>query len=134
MRLKTLFTVLFALGLAAMAFAQESEYSFYEAQARKDFHYEQSLVLVSNEDVEDYWKDQARFERDLKKHDGNAYNVYMNEKKTVYAEHAKSCGEQCRHGRDYYQHALLYFTYTDDQYLSKEAIESVVQIASPRIF
>ena len=133
MKLKVQITLLFTLFLAAITSAQEDQYSFYKEQARKDANYEQSLVVVNAEDEEDYWKDQERYEKGLKKHDSTAYKVYMNEKRAAYSEHAQRCGNDCIHSDFYYQQASFYFIYSpENQNFSKETIGLIVQVASPR--
>ncbi len=133
MELKVQITLLFTLFLAATTSAQEDQYSFYKEQARKDANYEQSLVVVKAEDEEDYWKDQQRYENDLKKQNSTACMVYMNEKRAAYSEHAKLCGNHCIHSDYYYQQASFYFIYnTDNQNFTEETIGSTLQVASPR--
>ncbi|NDV17182.1 hypothetical protein GO009_14245 [Muricauda sp. TY007] len=132
MRITTLLTVLFALGLATVVSAQDNPVSFYEKLARKDAQLEQSSTFSSLEDEKDFWYDQVRYEKDLKTQDSKAYNIYMNTKRAAYSEHAESCRNQCTHSDYYYQQASFYFTYKSNQSLSKEAIGTIVQVASPR--
>ncbi|AEM70674.1 hypothetical protein Murru_1634 [Allomuricauda ruestringensis DSM 13258] len=134
MRITTLLAVLFALGLATVVSAQDNTVSFYEKQARKDAQLEQSSTFSSLEDEKDFWYDQARYEKDLKTQDSKAYNIYMKAKRLAYSEHAESCKNQCIHSDYYYKQASFYFTYKDNQNLSKEAVGEIVQVASPRIF
>ncbi len=124
----------FTLGLASTVLAQEGETSFYEEQARKDALNEQSAVFYNVEDEKDFWRDQVRYEKDLKTQDSKAYNNYMEAKRMAYSEHAEFCKNQCTHSDYYYQQASFYFTYKDNQNFSKEATGEIVQVASPRIF
>ncbi|MCK0160931.1 hypothetical protein [Allomuricauda sp. F6463D] len=134
MNLKVQIILLLTFGLATMSTAQENQYSFYKAQAQSDAKYEQSFVVVSAEDEKDYWEDQERYERDLKNQNSEAYNVYMNEKRSAYTKHAQLCKDLCTHSDYFYQQASFYFMYKDNENNSKEAFGSIVQVASPRIF
>ncbi|MBR9853157.1 MAG: hypothetical protein GYB37_01070 [Algicola sp.] len=134
MRLKVHITVILTLGLATIASAQESDASFYEKQARKDAHQEQTIIFSSTEDEKDFWKDQIRYEEELKTKNLIAYQVYMNEKREAYSKHAHSCNNQCTHSDYFYEQASIYFAYKNNKNFSKEAIGAIVQVASPRIF
>ena len=134
MRITTLLTVLFALGLATVVMAQDYTVSFYEKQARKDAQNEQSAVFYNVEDEKDFWYDQVRYEKGLKTQNSKAYHIYMKAKRSAYSKHAEFCENQCTHSDYYYQQASFYLTYKDNQSLSKEAAGEIVQIASPRIF
>ncbi|MBO0331195.1 hypothetical protein [[Muricauda] lutisoli] len=134
MRLKVHITVWFTLALAAMALGQEKDVPFYEKQAWKDAHQEQSTTFSSLEDEKDFWKDQNRYEKDLKTKDDLAYNSYMVAKRAAYSEHAKTCGNHCAHSYYYYERASIYFSFEINENFSREAIGTLVQVASPRIF
>lgn len=134
MRLEVHITVWFTLGLAAMAFGQESNGSFYEKQAWKDARQEQSTTFSSIEDEKDFWQDQNRYERDLQTKNKLSYNSYMNAKRNAYSEHAETCGGHCTHSDYYYQQASVYFTFKNNGNFSRKAIGTIVQVASPRIF
>nr|WP_297786850.1 hypothetical protein [uncultured Allomuricauda sp.] len=134
MRLKVHITVWLTLGLAAMAWGQKGEVPFYEKQAWKDAHQEQSTTFSSLEDEKDFWQDQNRYEKDLKTKDNIAYNIYMTAKRKAYSEYAETCGNDCRHSDYYYEQASKYFTYKESENFSREAIGASVQVASPRIF
>jgi len=134
MRVQTLLTVVFILVLATIVSAQENELFFYEEQAQKDAHLEQTSTFSSLEDEKDFWNDQVRYEDDLKNQNSKAYKVYMNQKIKSYSEHAEACNNHCTHSDYYYQQASFYFTYKDNENSSKETIGTIVQVASPRIF
>lgn len=134
MRLKVHITVLLTLGLATIAWAQENTVSFYKDQARKDAHLEQTSTFSSLEDEKDFWNDQVHYENDLKNQNNVAYKIYMDEKIKAYSNHAEACNNNCTHTDYYYQQASFYFTYKDSENNSKEAIGTIVQVASPRIF
>ncbi len=134
MRLKVHITVWFTLGLAAMASGQEKDIPFYENQAWKDAHQEQSTSFSSLEDEKDFWQDQNRYEKDLKTKDNLAYHSYMIAKRAAYSKHAETCENHCTHSDYYYEQASIYFTYKNNENFSREAIGTLVQVASPRIF
>ena len=134
MRVATPLMVLFALGLATMVSAQDNTVSFYEKQARKDAHLEQTSTFSSLEDEKDFWNDQIRYETDLQNQNSAAYKVYMDAKRMAYSKHAQACDNNCVHSDYYYQQASFYFTYKANEHYSKEIIGAIVQVASPRIF
>ena len=109
--------------------------SYYEQLSRQDAAFEQSLDLANEDDEKDIWKDQKKYEKDLRKRDKEAYRAYMKGKHDAYAEHAEHCGSHCQHSEHYYQHAHFYFSYSDYHYPrhNNVAIRTGVQIASPRI-
>lgn len=134
MRLKVHITVFLALGLAAIASAQENDLSFYENQAKKDAYKEQTAIFLNVDDEKDFWQDQVRYEKELKTKNRLAYQVYMTSKQEAYSKHAHSCNNQCTHSDYFYEKASIYFTYKDNENISKGAVGSIVQVASPRIF
>src|SRR6056297_2513219 len=119
MRLKVHITLIFALGLATMASAQENNISFFEEQARKDAQKEQSSVFANIEDEKDFWNDQIRYETDLQNQNSTAYKVYINEKRMAYSKHAEACNNHCKHTDYYYQQASFYFTNKTNEQSSK---------------
>jgi len=139
MRFTALLVVLFTLSLARVASAQEKRgnqnlHLFYEEQAKADAKYEQSLSMKNEDDEKDFWKDQQRFEKDLRKVDREAYRIYMNGKKNAYVEHAEHCADFCHHSDLYYDQANYYYLY--HEYHSPErstTSRSGFQITSPRI-
>jgi hypothetical protein len=134
MRLQIHIAIWFTLGLATASMAQHNGLSFYKELARKDAHREQTVAFSNIEDEKDFWMDQIQFENDLKVQNVPAYQVYMNEKRMAYSEHAEKCKNDCMHSDLYYKQAGFYFIYSDDTIYSKEAVGTVVQVASPRIF
>jgi hypothetical protein len=88
--------------------SEEARISYYEQRAREDAAYEQSLNLEEEEES-DFWNDQERYEKELKKRDKKAYNAYMKGKHDAYAEHYEQCGNHCSHGPHYYSHTTLYY-------------------------
>ncbi|MFN3138036.1 MAG: hypothetical protein ACE37L_10140 [Allomuricauda sp.] len=134
MRLQIHIAIWFTLGLATIGTAQNSNLSFYKELAQKDALREQTIAFSNIEDEKDFWNDQIQFENDLRVQNVAAYQVYMNEKRVAYSNHAEECKNGCTHSDLYYQQAGFYFTYSDDTILTKEAVGTVVQVASPRIF
>ncbi|MDF0717651.1 hypothetical protein PY092_15920 [Muricauda sp. 334s03] len=133
MRLKAQLAVLFTLALVATASAQDN-LPFYEELARKDAHREQSSIFSNLEDEKDFWYDQVRYEKELKKQQSTAYKVYMEAKRVAYSKHAEECNNSCTHSDYYYQQASFYFTYKNTEIFAQEATDGIVQVASPRIF
>ncbi|MHA7865428.1 hypothetical protein [Flagellimonas marinaquae] len=134
MRLQIPIAIWFTLGLATASMAQHNGLSFYQGLARKDALREQTIAFSNIEDEKDFWNDQIQFENDLKIQNLRAYQVYMNEKRVAYSNHAEECKNGCTHSDLYYQQAGFYYTYSDDTILTKEVVGTVVQVASPRIF
>ena len=134
MRLQIHIAIWFTLGLATASIAQHNGLSFYQELARKDALREQTIAFSNIEDEKDFWNDQIQFENDLRVQNVPAYQVYMNEKRMAYSKHAEKGKNDCTHSDFYYKQAGFYFTYSDDTILTKEAVGTVVQVASPRIF
>ncbi len=102
--------------IAQEAATEKEKRSYYEQRAREDAAYEQSLSL-EEEEASDFWEDQQRYEKELKKKDRMAYRAYMRGKKDAYAEHYRHCDHHCQHGRHYYYHATFYYQgYHQDYY------------------
>ncbi|MBO0323790.1 hypothetical protein J0X14_15880 [Muricauda sp. CAU 1633] len=89
--------------------------SFYSQLAQKDAAYEQSLVLHSEKDELDFWKDQKRYEQDLKKSDEAAYRTYMKEKIEAYHQHFASCSISCYHTKQHLEKAKTYLSYSNEE-------------------
>ena len=111
MKVKSLHIMLFSLSFPLLGAAQLSEtvnVQFYEEMAKRDAWYEQHLNLATDEDREDFWKDQDDFETLLVQKSPKAYNIYLSTKGKLYAQHQKICGDSCQHSGHYAQKAAYY--------------------------
>jgi hypothetical protein len=127
--------------ISGVQYAQEpasdqDQLSYYEQRAREDAAYEQSLELAEEEET-DFWEDQERYEKELKKRDKKAYKAYMKGKRDAYAEHYEKCGHHCHHGSHYYSHATFYYHgYHGHRYYRgpyRTRVHTGVRIATPRV-
>ncbi|WP_318312190.1 hypothetical protein [Flagellimonas crocea] len=134
MRLQILFAVLFTVGWSSLTSAQEEQNSFYENLAIKDAQYEQYFVFMNAEDEKDFWKDQKRYENDLRKQNSEWYHSYLNGKRIAYSQHAKACSSHCTHSELFFEEAKRYFIYYDNKTFLGDPADIIVQIDSPRIF
>ena len=135
-------TAIFALGFSTSILAQENEkknatddkLSYYEQRAREDAVYEQSLTMQNEGDEEDFWKDQKRYEKDLKHRDKEAYKAYMKGKQDAYAEHEAHCDHHCHHSEHYHHQATFYYSYHRYDYPSRRAaIGTGVRVSAPSV-
>ncbi|MEM7484255.1 MAG: hypothetical protein AAF348_03515 [Bacteroidota bacterium] len=113
-------------------FAQDQNHTvngfrFYEKLAQRDADYEQSLLLLSNQDESDYWADQRVYERNLGKMNFTSYLVYMKGKKDAYKEHLKSCTHDKPHSELYFQKAKEYLSLSDTDFFSIQNTGKVTQ-------
>ena len=136
------FTTLLALIFSTALTAQEKETqhteldrdSYYEQRAREDAEYEQALAMRNEEDEKDFWKDQERYEKDLRKRDKKAYRAYMKGKRDAYAEHAAHCDHYCHHSDHYHRQAQMYCTYHEYHYPRRSTVvQTGVRVATPRV-
>ncbi|MGB5818479.1 MAG: hypothetical protein WBG90_03270 [Saonia sp.] len=107
------------VGLFSQQLPEKQEsLSFFEHRALVDAQREQLLRLHLEKDELDFWKDQRNFEKALQQHSLNGYYTYLIGKRTAYAEHEKTCGQQCAHGDYYYLMAAYYsqIGLKDDRY------------------
>lgn len=115
---------------------KEERLSYYEQRAREDAQYEQSLALEEDE-AADFWKDQERYEKELKKKDRSAYKAYMKGKRDAYAEHYDHCDHHCHHGNHYYYHATFYYHgYHRDYYYRnppRSSIRTGIRVGTPSV-
>jgi len=101
--------------------------TFYEQRAKEDAAYEQSLVLNNEKDELDFWKDQKRYEQDLKKSDEAAYSSYMKAKKRAYHEHFQKCSGTCNHTRQNLKRAKEYLSPSNGEYDKDKTESRIVQ-------
>ncbi|SFC06910.1 hypothetical protein SAMN04487891_105193 [Flagellimonas taeanensis] len=136
------FIMLLALTFSTVMVAQEKgteapeldRDSYYEQRAREDAEYEQALEMRNEEDEKDFWKDQDKYEKDLRKRDKKAYKAYMKGKRDAYAEHAAHCDNHCHHSDHYHRQAQIYYTYHEYHYpRSSTVVQSRVRVATPRV-
>ncbi|WP_108424019.1 hypothetical protein [Flagellimonas amoyensis] len=108
--------------------------SYYEQRAKEDAEYEQGLAMRNEEDEKDFWKDQDKYEKDLRKRDKKAYKAYMKGKRDAYAEHAAHCDSQCHHSGHYHRQAQIYYTYHEYHYPRRSTVvQTGVRVATPRV-
>jgi len=91
--------------------AQESDaqkVDFYMNLAFRDAEVEQQMGKANQEDEDDFWEDQWRFESTLQKKDPNGYQSYINAKRIAYERHQIACGENCDYSQRYYEQAARY--------------------------
>ncbi|WP_350284494.1 hypothetical protein [uncultured Croceitalea sp.] len=103
--------MLFLLLLPLLGVAQLSEtvnVQFYEEMAKRDAWHEQHLNLTTDEDREDFWKDQDDFETLLAQKNPKAYHIYLNTKGRLYSQHQSICNDSCQHSGHYAQKTAYY--------------------------
>ncbi len=113
MKLKGIIAMCFLLSFANWGFGQgvdivEQNLEFYRQMALNDAHMEEDLVFSSEEDEADYWKDQFRFEKELKEKEYSAYKNYIHYKRIAYLEHQSECDIAENHGNGYLAQANFY--------------------------
>lgn len=105
-----------ALGFSMGMLAQkiDSTPTNYKYLALRDAQYEQTMVVLNNEDENDFWKDQLTFENDLRSFDPDVYHTYMKAKCAAYILHAKDCNGNCGQGALFHkmmEHYKSYLSY-----------------------
>jgi len=118
---QVLFIVLILLPLtinSQVIDSKKEEIAFYAAMAQKDALFEQSIPLDVEEDEMDFWRDQKKFEQDLKQNNYTAYKAYLQGKNEAYYFHEQHCDSSCNHGEYYYLQASFYYTYGSKDYVS----------------
>ena len=103
----------FLLSLSYLGFGQgtataERHLEFYRVMALNDARMEENLVFSTEEDETDYWKDQFRFEKELKEKEYSAYKNYIHYKRIAYLEHQSECEIAENHGKGYLAQAHFY--------------------------
>ncbi|WP_222983014.1 hypothetical protein [Flagellimonas meishanensis] len=104
-----------AFGFCTGMLAQKTngEYINYEDLALRDARYEQTMVMLNDEDERDYWKDQKKYENDLRRLNQNDYHSYMTVKSHAHSLHAKHCSSLCNHRDLYFKFIKHYTSYLD---------------------
>ncbi|MDT0605899.1 hypothetical protein [Croceitalea rosinachiae] len=95
------------LGLAQIGIAGNTK-SFYAELGQRDALNEQQLVMVSDDDYKDFWKDQTHFESLLAAQNPEGYQIYLNSKGFAYRLHQKICTTACEHSEYYLNKAAFY--------------------------
>jgi hypothetical protein len=96
--------------------SKKQRISFFMERAQQDAKYEQTLVTGNKEDELDIWKDQKRFEKDLKDWDWASYDAYMFAKKNAYLKHDEVCEDHCNHTDYYFEQITPYLMYQPYDY------------------
>ena len=113
MKSKGIIAIYFLLTMSYWGFGQdekaiEQDLEFYRVMALNDAQMEEDLVFSNEEDEADYWKDQFRFEKELKEKEYSAYRNYIHHKRLAYLEHQSECEISEKHGKGYLAQAKFY--------------------------
>jgi hypothetical protein len=119
--------VLFFLGAIATVNAQETSVesetsintnadktTYYQQRGSEDANYELTFKAKTKAEERAFWKEQKEYEKDLKKKNRKAYQVYIASKQDVYTTHHSHCDAHCHHSDSFYGHARFYY-YEYDQ-------------------
>ena len=114
--------------------------TYYEQRAKQDAEFEQNFRAESKAEERKFWKQQKRYERELRRRDREAYHAYMQGKHDAYMEHHANCHANCYHGYYYRDHAhyYMYGYYGNHFYYhryprNRSTIRTNVRVNSPRI-
>lgn len=145
--IQTLFLV-FAFGLFTNAQAQATkvEYksqvavqqnsSYYQQRAIEDAQHEQAFKASSKKEERAFWKEQKKYEKNLKSKDRRSYRVYIEAKNDAYAAHYNDCNGTCHHSDYYYQHAgYYYYEYRQPRYntATRTTINTNIGVSTPSV-
>ncbi|MAY86522.1 hypothetical protein ACH3O9_06070 [Leeuwenhoekiella sp. A16] len=131
---------LFAIIPLCESYAQESgddkKMAYYEQRAKQDAAFERSYKAESEAEEEAFWKEQHKYEENLKKEDEVAYKAYMRGKRDAYKEHKKHCDHHCHHSEHYYSEASFYYYSNNRSYYKpapRSTIRTDVRINTPNV-
>lgn len=143
-RVKNILTLII-LCFSYVMVAQETEVSedtkpdkttYYQNRAEEDAKFEQQFTAENKNEEKAFWKEQKRYEKDLKKRDRVAYNAYMKGKRDAYREHYAHCDHHCHHSHYYYSHASFYYDgyyYRYERYPRYNSVNARVRVATPSV-
>ncbi len=124
---------LIAIAVPFMGMAQQdiekNTLKFYTDLAERDASNEQGMVLVNEEDHQDFWKDQNDFEMHLRNQNLEGYTIYLKRKGNSYRMHEISCNDSCNHSEEYYNKASFYKSHSQ----LKTDIAYVLKTKKPRV-
>lgn len=126
------FTFLSSFGLKAQDLSSDLS-TYYQVRAKEDAAYEQSVKFKDNADEEDFWKDQKRYEKELKRRNKKAFVVYMNSKKDAYTTHSKNCSDACQHNENFHRHTFYYHSYEKAFYPRRLVMGAQLPVDTPRV-
>lgn len=139
--MKTIKHLLILLFLVAIATAHAQEASvksetninvnpdksiYYQQRGREDANYELTFMAKTKAEEKTFWKEQKEYEKELKKKNRKAHQVYIASKKDVYTTHHSHCDSHCHHNDAFYGHAgLYYYEYDQKNYQRRPSNTSV---------
>lgn len=111
--------------------------TYYEQRAYEDAKYEQEFNAKNEREDKSFWKEQKKYEKQLKKNNKIAYRAYIQGKKDAYAEHHQHCNHN--HHSDYFytNTQFYYYEYENrrnyDNRPYRPVISTPVRVSTPRI-
>lgn len=91
---------------------KQSTAAYYKQRAAEDAKYEQEYNAKNDSEDKAFWKEQKKYEKQLKKNNKRAYRAYIQGKKDTYAEHHQHCNHD--HHSDYYYSNTQFYYYQYD--------------------
>jgi hypothetical protein len=86
--------------------------AYYQQRAAEDAKYEQEYQAKNDREDKAFWKEQKKYEKQLKKNNRRAYRAYIQGKNDAYAEHHQHCNHD--HHSDYYYSNTRFYYYQYD--------------------
>lgn len=144
MKLFKTFIFILAFGISFITNAQKpkthnekklSKESYYKKRALEDATYEQQFSAETKAEEETFWKEQKKYETNLKRNDRKAYRAYIKGKEDAYFSHYENCNNHCHHSDYYYHHASFYYygyeRYYYERYPHRNTIRTNIQLRTP---
>lgn len=87
---------------------KQATVTYYQQRAAEDAKYEQEYKAQNDSEDKAFWKEQKKYEKQLKKNNRKAYRAYIQGKKDAYAEHHNHCNHD-HHSDYFYSNARFYY-------------------------